>query len=211
MSTTAALAAAVASIGDVLMLHVARERGSELGLLLVLGGVLGVVAIPLYALGYLAASKPLLPVSRSLAAVVAVAGGMTAALGAVIHGLTAAFLRADLAAGRPATDPLSAVLAWGPLLPRLWGVGILCAAIASLAFAWPVATGRSALARWLALLNPILVSIAVGAVGLGSELGRAYLTPAAPNLAHVVFFAVLRALPFRGRSPDGSATPPPRR
>ena len=45
----------------------------------------------------------------------------------------------------------------------------------------------------VAWLNPAAVTLllARGAAGLPWEIGRSFLVPAAPNLAHVVFFASL--------------------
>jgi hypothetical protein len=65
----AAGAALVASAGDLLLLYVANAQRAEAGLPeageapLWIGGALGVVAIPFYALGYLAASRVVSPSS----------------------------------------------------------------------------------------------------------------------------------------------------
>jgi hypothetical protein len=42
----------------------------------------------------------------------------------------------------------------------------------------------------MALANPWLVTLAIVLAGTPSEIGRTFLVPAAPNVAHVVFFAL---------------------
>jgi hypothetical protein len=54
-----------------------------------------------------------------------------------------------------------------------------------------VIRSRSPLDRRLAILNPALLTLALGAVGVTVESLRSFLTPAAPNLAHIVFFSVV--------------------
>jgi hypothetical protein len=47
--------------------------------------------------------------------------------------------------------------------------------------------------RWMALANPAFVTLAIVLAGTTSEVGRAFLVPAAPNVGHVVFFALAAA------------------
>lgn len=187
-------AALVASAGDLLLLSAANAPRDELGLPgparigLWLGGALGVVAIPLYALGYRAASRVVATASVRAAQGVRVAGSGGALLGAAIHGLTAAHI-AGRDAGAPGRDPLVSLLDSAPLV-ALWSVASLLVLLASALFAWLTARGVTAAPRAAALANPAGITLAVAAAGLPFTLLRAFLTPAAPNLAHVVFFAV---------------------
>lgn len=185
----ACAAAAAASLGDLLLLWVGNSLRPELALarppalVLPLGALLGVLAIPLYGLGYAAVARAIRPGSAALARLVLVCGVGAGAIGALIHGLTALEIRAGLASGAPAAAPVDAVAASGGLLVSSWAAATVLFLAASLA----IAAARSAprLARWL---NPAAVTLGLIAAGLPSEWGRSFLVPAAPNLAHVAFF-----------------------
>lgn len=196
----AALAAVVATVGDLSMLYVANAGRPELDLaaappaLLWIGGVLGVVAIPFYLLGYRAAATLVAAGYVRHARVIAGAGTLGSVLGAVIHGCTAFFIRHGLASGAPAQDPLAAV-AGSPLLLTLWGAATLLVIAASVAFAVALRRGVPGVPRGLAWANPAVVTIALSLVGSVTPMSRAFILPAAPNLAHVVFFvACVRAM-----------------
>jgi hypothetical protein len=62
----------------------------------------------------------------------------------------------------------------------------VCFACANAPLLWHALRGPE---RW-ALANPLVVTLALSALGASFELGRWFLLPAAPNLAHVVFFAL---------------------
>jgi hypothetical protein len=191
----AALAAMAATLGDLLMLYVANSRRPELLLpevsaeALWVGAALGVLGIPVYALGYHAASRMLGPVSRRSARAVFLLGSLGAAIGAGIHALTALQIQSDLEAGAPALDPIEAVASWGPTLPALWAMAAALVVSASLIFGWRVGRGGGPAPRFLGLANPALITVALVGVGMTTPLLRAFLAPAAPNVAHVLFFA----------------------
>jgi len=189
------VAAAVATLGDLLLLWVANAARPDLGLAspgasaLWLGAALGVVAIPLYAVGYRDAARLVASGSPGTARVVSGAGGVASVVGAVIHGATA-WIQTSGGAG---LDPLAATLE-SPLLVGLWAVAAILVLVASIAFAR--ATLRTPL-RAVAWLNPALVTVALGALGQASPLLQAFLAPAAPNLAHLVFFSTVALAPGR--------------
>jgi hypothetical protein len=205
----ASVAALLASAGDFILLYVANAQREELGLppagpaWLWLGGALGVLFIPLYALGYRAASRLVAPASSSAAQILFVSGAIAAILGSLIHGLTTAYIGADLEAGVPGRDPLASVVSWGVLLPTLWGLAGLCVLVASGLFLWFVGGGAAHAPRSAALANPALVTVVLSAVGLPFLFLRSFLTPAAPNLAHLVFFLVCVWSLGSGRSSPG--------
>jgi len=146
------------------------------------GGLLGAVAIPLYAFGYRRAALIVAPAASATARVITLAGATTALVGAVIHALTAWHIFSSPQA--PGSDPLTAVTDT-PLLLALWiiaGVSALAASILIARAAW-----RSQ-QRLVAMLNPALVSAVVAVIGTTVPSLRAYLAPAAPNVAHLVFF-----------------------
>jgi hypothetical protein len=208
----ASLAALLASAGDLMLLYVANAQREELGLpqvgrgWLLLGGALGVLFIPLYALGYRVASRLVAPASSPAARAVFACGTVAAALGSLIHGLTTAYIGADLEAGAPGLDPLESVAGWGALLLALWGLAALSVLTASVLFSWFVGRGGTRVPRRAALANPALVALALSAAGLPFVPLRSFLTPAAPNIAHLVFFAVCARLLRPGRgSPGGSS------
>lgn len=211
----AALAACVASTGDLAMLWVAnawRPMGGlpqPLAAVLWIGALLGVVSIPLYALGYQAAGRAISLSHPRAGRLVSVCGTLAALLGTLIHGLTAHYVAIDAAAGAPARDPLVAVASWGLLLPALWTMSALLVVVASGAFAVAVRRGDAGLPARLAWANPALATVVIALLGLPSLLLRAFLVPAAPNLAHVVFFAATaRGMPTgleRERAGSGGA------
>lgn len=193
-------AAVVATLGDLLLLFVGNSARPELGLprppelALPLGALLGVCAIPAYALGYRAVARAIRPGSRPLARVVLVCGSAAAAIGALIHGLTALTIRAAIESGASAAPPMEAVAASGTGLVAAWITASLLFLAASIA----VFAAR-ALPRSVTWLNPLAVTVVLVLAGLPWEWGRSFLVPAAPNLAHVVFFLV--ALSTLGESP----------
>lgn len=190
----AAIAACIASAGDFLLLYIGNSQRPELALpqigegWLWLGGMLGVLSIPFYALGYRAVSEWIAPLSHRAAQALFVSGLLGGLLGAVVHALTAVYIGAGLHRGVVNEDPLNAVLQSGPLLTSLWGLAALLILFASLLFLRYVGSGRTAAPRALALANPAFLTLALGIAGFPSLFLRAFLTPAAPNLAHVVFF-----------------------
>jgi hypothetical protein len=122
--------------------------------------------------------------------------GVAAALvGAAIHGLTERAIRAGIEAGTSAAPPMEAVAASGAALVTLWLVATAAFLAASIAVLASGVSRGSALPRSVAWLNPVAVTLGLAAAGLPWESGRSFLLPAAPNLAHVVFFfASLSAL-----------------
>ena len=76
------------------------------------------------------------------------------------------------------------------LLAVLWGVAGIGALVASVLFAWFVGRGETMLHPAIALANPALVTLGFALLGMPVVWLRAFLVPAAPNLAHLVFFAV---------------------
>ena len=191
----AAVAAVVASAGDLMMLYVANSTRAELGLaaalplMLWVGGLLGVVAIPFYMLGYRGVAAFIEPHRAAHARVIAGAGGAGSVIGAVIHGCTAFFIGDRLASGAPAGDPLAAITE-SPALVVLWSVATALVVAASVAFALAVRRGVPPLRPRLAWWNPAAITVALSLVGSTTVLLRSFLLPAAPNLAHVAFFAV---------------------
>jgi hypothetical protein len=195
LARLAAVGALLATASDLCLLSVVNSRRPDLLLpaaspiVLWLGGAVGVLTIPLYALGYEAAARAFAPSEIRAARVVRYSGWLMALLGAVIHALTTMRVAADIAAGVPGRDPIAAVAAWGPLLPILWAIASVPATAASVAFAWAVGRGRSRFPPALAWANPSLLTLLLGLAGLPIPILRAFLTPAAPNLAHALFFA----------------------
>jgi len=188
------VAAVVATVGDLMMLRVANSMRPELALqtpspvVLPLGGLLGVLAIPLYGVGYAGVAGAVGAVSRAWARVVLVCGAGTAAVGAFVHGLTALEIHAAVASGAAAASPVESVAASGGLLVATWIAAAVLVLGASIAVVVTGTSRQRALPRWLPWLNPAAVSVVLAAAGLPCEVGRSYLVPAAPNLAHVVFF-----------------------
>jgi len=194
----ATAAAGIATAADLLLLWVTNARRPELGLTappaaaLVAGSVLGVLAIPLYGLGYWQVATGL-PSGRAARTVVLL-GAATGVIGAALHGLTGVVLRDELRAGAAAADPLAVIARHGRLLVPLWGLGIGCAVAAAALYAHLVLAGESAWPRWMAAVNPVVLSCVLGALAAPSGVLRAFLLPAAPNLANAIFFGLTVAV-----------------
>jgi hypothetical protein len=223
MLAIASVAALAATGGDLLLLLVGNSLRPQLHLesppafVLTLGGLLGCVAIPLYGLGYAAVAR-VVRSSRPITARVIVFGGSAFALvGAFIHGMTWLTIRDSIHAGTgsgtgPGTGsgtasaaPVDAIVAAGGFLLGAWTVAAVLMLAVSLAIARSGLARRRPIPVRLALLNPVNVTILLGVAGAVTETGRAFIVPAAPNLAHVVFFgAALYALAVRtgGASAD---------
>jgi len=189
----AAVAAIVASLGDLLMLYVANAGRAELSLMapppstLWVGAALGVAAIPVYAIGYHGAARLVAARRPRHARVIAWTGAAAATLGAAIHGGTALLVRDDIATGGPARDPLAAV-AGAPALLAMWAVATVLVVAASVAFVAATRWETARTIRLLAWANPVLLTVLLSLIGSTTLLLHAFLVPAAPNLAHIVFF-----------------------
>jgi len=200
----AAVAALAASVGDLLLLWVASAGRNEPGLpappdgALLAGHLLGVFAIPLYGVGYWGVSRALGGAHRHATRFVFVAGALGGAYGGVVHGMTGIAEQLEAAAGIAPGDPMAFVASVGAFLIPLWIVVGVASAAGSIVFAVAVAHGDTALPRWMALANPLALVTLVALLGAPTPIGRALLVPAAPNLAHVWFFA-LAALALAGR------------
>jgi len=187
----AAGAAALATLGDLLLLYAVNAPRVELGLpaapphALLVGGTLGVVGIPVYWLGYAALAEPL--EKRATANALRVFGAVVGAVGALIHALMA-FVQG--LSDSPPSSPFEALARGGFALSSLWVIASVATIVAT-AIVARAALGRDAvLPRVLAVVNPIGVTVVLALLGVSSQLGRAFVIPAAPNVAHLVFFAV---------------------
>lgn len=190
----ASAAAVIASIGDLLMLYVATGNAplasAEGRTSLHMGGWLGVLAIPAYYLGYRECARHLPHWRDKRSALASMLGALVAVFGAATHGLTALDIHEALAAGAQTRLPQAAFV---PGWSALFVCGI-AAAMATLLVTVMLAPGLWQLGsrRWklAAALNPITGTLVLSAIGLASAQLAAYLAPAAPNLAHAVFFAL---------------------
>lgn len=190
----AAIAGLVATSSDGLLLYVVNAQRPELGLVapppwaLPAATVLGVLAIPFYALGYRGLAGAVAARAPARARVLQGTGTAAAMLGAIIHGVTGRLIEQDLASPGPARPPFEAMMAWGGSpLPALWAVATLLVVVASIAMARD--GGEHGLPLTARVFNPAALTLVLGLLGLGSELGRSFLTPAAPNVAHALCFA----------------------
>jgi hypothetical protein len=199
LAVAATLAAVAAGTGDLLLLWVANAARPELALprppdgALFVGFVLGVLAIPLYGLGYRHVGRVLEPASPRGARVVFLAGAYGGALGGVVHGMTTLAIRIDADAAAPPADPLTLAGRYGTYLYPLWGAIAVLAVVGAAVYATLVLRGGTAYPRWMALVNPVTLLLVVGALGPLHPLLGAFAVPAGPNLVHVVFFALAAA------------------
>lgn len=191
----AAAAAVIATVGDLLLLWVANALRPALELprppagTLRLGAALGVMAIPLYAVGYAAAATRAGPALGRGAPLVMVAGGLGAVLGSYIHAATSWLIEEQTRnAGTTAVaPPLESVMQAGAGLTVPWAGATVLVTLASGAIVY--AALRGVVPRAWAVANPAVATVLLAVAGAATEFGRAFLVPAAPNVAHAVFFA----------------------
>lgn len=198
------LAAVVATLGDFGELWTVNAGRPELALsdpppwLIVPSTLAGALGIPLYALGYFARARPLLLAAPRRARRLMAAGAVFAVLGAIVHAVTGVLIQARVGGIASGLDPLAGILASGPLVLTLWALATAAFVLASAVEAsLPQGLGERA-------ANPLLlvVGVTLAASALPPWL-RDIVSPAALNLAHIVFFASVMA---RGseRSAPGS-------
>ena len=204
----AAGAAVAASAGDLLLLAVATPAtpalavGTALGRqVLVIGHYLGVLAIPLYALGYRYVGDRLgPPYARPLTAL-GLCGGI---VGGTIHGVTSVAIAAGGlgAATQLGSSPVPASSPFAAYILPLWAIVTAAVLAGSVAFTIAVMRGNGDYVRWMALASPAALVVVIGACASVSSAARALIAPAAPNLARVAFFALASANVTRRRSAD---------
>ncbi|MBC2713708.1 MAG: hypothetical protein HF978_00155 [Desulfobacteraceae bacterium] len=205
----ATLAAAVATLGDFLMLYAVNAGRVELGLpapgaaILPCGYFLGVIAIPLYGVGFWAVAQMLASKAPRAGRVVLISGVIMAVLGSVIHGVTGLSIEAQMRAGGAMPDPVTAIFDYGVYLIPLWAAASIFSCSGSVAFIWGVAKGNSILPRFVAVFNPVILTACIGLAGATTPMLRAFLIPASPNVAHIIFFGLLTVISFAGRPTGG--------
>jgi hypothetical protein len=189
-ASIAALAATAASCGDLLLLWIAAGGDREW---LTTGHYLGVLFIPLYAIGYRA-------VSRMLAEPAIFWIGMYAsAIGAAIHGITgAAILNATVTSQADPFASLAPVLAY--LIP-LWLIVGMASAVGSFLQCRAV-SASSRYPYWFAWANPLVLTLTLAAVAVPFASVARYLVPAAPNVAHVLYFTAVAVIAGRRQPED---------
>ncbi len=180
---SATLGAALGLAGDFVLLE-ATHYGTQDGLLC--GHLLGVFGIPLYGLGYWQASHAIRFAAPRRAAVVLFSGMFLAALGSAIHGITGALL---VAAPVTASGGVWAYEPYGAYVWPVWGVAALLLVVASLCLVAAVIWQPTPYPRFFAVFSPALLVLGIGLVSLPFPELRRFLAPAAPNLAHVIFFS----------------------
>jgi len=136
------------------------------------------------------------PPYRRWVAALGVAGGV---LGGTTHGLTGLVIHVEQSGGAGGLDPVMLLGRHGAYLLPLWAAIAMLSLAGSIAYATALLAGRSSLPRALAPVNPLVLTIAIALGAAGSSLGRAFLVPAAPNLAHVVFFGTVAMRHRRAR------------
>jgi len=201
VSRIGVVAALAATIGDLLLLVTSNATRPDFAWLpapseavLLCGTYLGVLAIPCFGFGYGAIAASFAPPYRRWIRALGVAGGV---LGGTIHGLTGLVIHAEQTSAAAGVDPITVVARHGAYLLPLWAAVAAMLLVGSIVFAAGVLAGRSTLPRWTALASPAPLTVALVMMGAGSILGRAFLVPMAPNVAHVLFFALAgRARPW---------------
>jgi hypothetical protein len=195
---TAVVAAVIASAGDFCLIYVANGpkygfglAGDEANRWLLLGHYCGVLAIPLYSLGYWHVSRGLAPAGKRISRSVFALGVYTSAVGSAIHGLTAFGLHASPLAEAQSPNPMETLTPpeLVPFVLPLWTLVGLAMLAGSALYAFSVFRRNTDYPKWGALLNPVFLVVAGNALALLSPLLTDFLVVWMPNLAHILFFA----------------------
>jgi hypothetical protein len=193
----AVAAAILGTLGDLLLLATANATRPGFEWLpapsaaCLVGTYLGVLAIPCYGLGYRQVAARFEPRPGRWIAGLGIAGGV---LGGTTHGLTGLVIHVEITGGAGGVDPITVLGRYGAYLLPLWAAIAAISVVGTAIYAIGVLAGRSSLPRWTAAANPLVLVVLLVGAGRTVPLGSAFLVPAAPNLAHVLFFAMVWAL-----------------
>lgn len=173
------------------MLYVAMGNAplqSSLGpKLLITGGALGVSTIPVYFIGYLGCRSLFFQASMPADRRLLMFAALLAFFGVLTHGLTAVDIHTALSSGATTRRPQEAFAAFSPLVLTGISAVLACAGANLVLFLGALRSNRRL--GSFPYLNPICATIALNAVAMVIGEAGEFLAPAAPNLAHVIFFA----------------------
>ena len=118
-------------------------------------------------------------------------GVYAGAVGAAIHGVTAVLIETNLTGGGGGSPwAVPHILYLAPL----WAMVFAAMAAASILFGIAVIRGGTGLPVSATLLTPAPLVLVIAVAATPVPAAAAYLAPAAPNLAHLIFFAALTLL-----------------
>ena len=189
----------LAICGDLLLLLVVNSLRAGMPVqqrsitILAMGGLLGCLSIPLaYALGFAVMARVIRPIAKTIAAIILFCGIGGAIIGPIIHGMTWMSIRSAIITGAiSSSSPMEAIVEQGGILLNVWIIGVVLLLVISILIVWSDIRRPRAIPLWLAFLNPIVLNLLIGTLGSFSEIGRSYIVPMAPNLAHLGFFIAL--------------------
>jgi len=193
----ACIAALMATCGDLLVLLVVNSQRTgvtiqQSSIMLTFGGLFGCLSMPFYAFGYAAVARLLRPTARIAAAIILFGGIAFAIVCPLIHGLMWMAIRSQIATNAlSSSDPMAAVAAQGGIVLDLWIMGVVLATVISISIVRAGIVRPRLIPLWFACLNPITLVLVIGMVGSFEAVGRSYILPMAPNLAHIGFFVAL--------------------
>lgn len=193
--TVALIASILAVAGDVILIAAANAGQPDVAwvpvpsdAVLVLGTYIGLLAIPCYALGYRDAG---LRLDSRYGQPLARFGTAGAVLGGTTHALSGLAIHVERTSGMTGGDFATVVARQSAYLGPIWILVTILSVAAAYFFTAGVIRGRSSLPAWMAAANPLFVTLAVSLLSMPCAFGRLFLIPMAPNLSHVVFFALL--------------------
>ena len=156
---------------------------------LTLGHFLGVLAAPLYILGYFHICQCLSPANKRAAMVLSLVAAYSFIIGTVWLGgrVNLALVVQAIAEGRADAQLLAAIASYNEPLINVLRVAMV---VASGIWIWLVLTGRTMYPKWMAIFSPILLlAVMFASYNLVPAVGH-YLLPIAMNAAHFVLFSL---------------------
>lgn len=155
------------------------------------GYFLGILAIPLYVIGYWIVYQILKRSDNNHANGILFTGAFGVTLGVTFHGAAGMLTRQLVSANTSGADLWESVLPLLPLAVPLFIIVHIILVIGSIWFAVAIWDESSSIPRWMSLLSPGAVALIVFLISLvWGPLGD-WLQPSALNLGHIAFFAGL--------------------
>jgi hypothetical protein len=111
--------------------------------------------------------------------------------------VTGILVRVAAIEGGSGGSSVSTLRPYAAYLAPLWVLVLALMVAGSAVFAFAVLRRETRFPRWIAAFSPIVLVTVCTVVSLPSQVLRAFLLPAGPNLAHLIFFGLTAALLWR--------------
>jgi len=178
------------------MRQISRDR-------LLLGHMLGVLALPFEIAGLWLVSRMIAHGARKTGLAFLFAGGYSVIMGTVYHAALApiaVLVQASETAPSATAQTIAALIPetanYARSLANLMNYGVV---FISLAFAWAVGFRRTLYPRWMAIFNPLVIFIGVMVMGTILPVAGLCILPAAFSITNTIFFTLSTILVWNAK------------